>query len=96
MKNICIIGTGRVGLTLALTLASAGFRVSGIEKNKDVVESLKRGTPHFYEKGLDALLKKHLNKNFGFASINLPPGISCAQCPSSIILTNSWGKLISR
>ena len=63
MKHICIVGMGRVGLTLALILASAGFKVYGIDRDKNAVASLNKGKPHFYEKGLDALLKKHLNNN---------------------------------
>ena len=60
MKNIGIIGLGRVGLTLAVTLVSAGFKVLGVEQNREIVKSLKEGKPYFYEKGLEALLRKCL------------------------------------
>lgn len=63
MTRICVIGMGRVGLTLALSLASAGFKVTGVERDGGIVASLNRGQPHFYEKGLEALLKKCLNHN---------------------------------
>lgn len=63
MEKIGIIGMGRVGLTLALTLASAGFKVLGVEREEKIVQSLNKGKPHFYEKGLETLLKKHLENN---------------------------------
>lgn len=59
--NIAIIGIGYVGLTLAISLAKAGFRVLGIEKNKNNVKSLLNGKAHFYEENLDKDLKKILN-----------------------------------
>ena len=63
MKRISIIGMGRVGLTLALTLASSGFKILGVEREEKIVENLSKGKSHFYEKGLDALLKRHLEDN---------------------------------
>ncbi len=62
-NNICIIGLGYIGLTLAVTLAKRGFNVSGIEKDLEKLEQLKKGKPHFYEKGLAELLIKHKEKN---------------------------------
>lgn len=63
-ENICIIGMGYVGLTLALVLLDDGFVVYGIEKNSKVLKSLKQGIPHFFEKGVDLLLKKYFNDRF--------------------------------
>lgn len=63
IKTVAVIGLGYVGLTLALTLCEFGIRVIGVDVNEKVLEMLKNGTPHFYEKGLEALLKKHVNKN---------------------------------
>jgi len=57
IKNIAIMGMGYVGLTLSVILAKKGFKTYGVEINKDVVNKLKRGEPHFQEKGLKALLK---------------------------------------
>ena len=60
-NNIAIIGLGYVGLTLAISLAKVGFRVLGIERNKNNVKSLLNGKAHFYEENLDKDLKKILN-----------------------------------
>jgi UDP-N-acetyl-D-mannosaminuronic acid dehydrogenase len=62
MKHIGVIGMGRVGLTLALTLANSGFKILGIENDDTIVKSLNNGIPHFYENGMEALLKKHLRE----------------------------------
>ncbi|MFA6410505.1 MAG: nucleotide sugar dehydrogenase [Candidatus Buchananbacteria bacterium] len=64
VKEICVVGLGYVGLTLALTYADAGFYVVGIESQKEVFDLLTKGQPHFHEVGIDSLLKYHLNKNF--------------------------------
>jgi|ETN02SMinimDraft_2_1059926.scaffolds.fasta_scaffold02629_5 nucleotide sugar dehydrogenase len=63
IKTVAVIGLGYVGLTLALTLCEFGIRVIGVDLNAEVIEKLKRGEPHFFEKGLTTLLKKHVNKN---------------------------------
>ena len=39
-RNVCIIGLGYVGLTLAVSMAEVGFKVWGVEKLKDVVTQL--------------------------------------------------------
>lgn len=63
-KHIAVIGLGYVGLTLGLTLADLGFKVKAFDVNKMVMDSIRRAKPHFYEQGLDRLLKDHLHKNF--------------------------------
>ena len=66
-KNICVIGLGYVGLTLAITFAKLGFKVTGIKINKKVLKSLKKNKPHFYEPGLKESLTKVLkNKKLEF------------------------------
>ena len=41
-KDICIIGLGFVGLTLAIKMAEKDFNVIGIEKNKEILRYLKK------------------------------------------------------
>ena len=60
--EICVIGLGFVGLTLAVSLAEAGFTVVGIENNKNIFSSLQNGVPHFREPGLRESLKKCLEE----------------------------------
>ena len=62
--NICVVGLGYVGLTLALTLSDLGIKVSGIDTNKETTKKLNQSVATISEKGLEELLKKNINKNF--------------------------------
>lgn len=62
-KKICVMGMGYVGLTLSVILADVGFKVYGIESNEEIVKSLNKGVPHFYETQLEVLLTRHINNN---------------------------------
>jgi nucleotide sugar dehydrogenase len=55
-RQICIVGLGYVGLTLAATMASVGFRAMGIEIRSSVLEMLRCGQSHFHEPGLNDML----------------------------------------
>lgn len=59
-EKICVVGLGYVGLTLAVTMAEAGFKVLGVEKNDVVRNKLRGGKPHFFETGLDRVLERVL------------------------------------
>lgn len=61
-KRVAVYGLGFVGLTLAVTLAENPlFQVEGIDASQSVVETLRAGKPHFYEKGLESLLHRLLD-----------------------------------
>ncbi len=66
-KHIGMVGLGYVGLTLGLTLADLGFRVKGVDADPKVRRAVSSGKPHFFEAGLDALIKDHLGGNFKVA-----------------------------
>ena len=53
---MCIVGLGYVGLTLAVAMADAGFRVHGVETAEPVLAALRTGKAHFVEVGLNAKL----------------------------------------
>jgi nucleotide sugar dehydrogenase len=61
-RNVCVVGLGFVGLTLAVTFADLGFQVYGYDVDEQLLRSLEAGKPHFYEKGLEPLLRYHLEK----------------------------------
>lgn len=65
-KQVCVIGMGYVGLTLALTFSDLGFKVVGIEKREKVIKNLEEGKAHFHESGLNQILKRELGKGFRF------------------------------
>ncbi|MCR5566933.1 MAG: nucleotide sugar dehydrogenase [Clostridiales bacterium] len=60
--RIGIIGLGYVGLTLAVAAASKGVDVYGVETNQHIKDCLKQGHAHFFEPGLDNLIKRVNNK----------------------------------
>lgn len=56
--EVCILGLGYVGLTLATVMADVGFRVHGVEINDRIFDKLSVGQPHFFETGLDAMYRR--------------------------------------
>lgn len=72
--RIGIIGLGYVGLTLAVAAASREIDVYGIEINQHIKGCLKEGNAHFYEPGLDNLIKRNINKTLHVVD-EFPPDI---------------------
>src|SRR3989338_2915606 len=60
----CVLGLGYVGLTLTITLRECGVSVYGVDVNHSVVSGINTAHPHFYEKGLESLLRKHHKQGF--------------------------------
>ncbi|WP_410514012.1 UDP-glucose/GDP-mannose dehydrogenase family protein [Paenibacillus sp. BR2-3] len=58
--NILVIGTGYVGTTTALVFAEMGWNVTGLDTDSLKINQLKQGNLHFYEPGLEELLRKHM------------------------------------
>jgi UDP-N-acetyl-D-mannosaminuronic acid dehydrogenase len=66
--QINVLGLGYVGLTLALTLANVGFKIIGIDKDKEKIAKLQQGIPTLYEPQIEQLLKSVLlSGNISFA-----------------------------
>ena len=57
--NLCIVGTGYVGLVSAACFAEMGNTVRCVDVNPKVVEGLRQGKIHIYEPGLDDLVKRN-------------------------------------
>ena len=58
--EVCIVGVGFVGLTLAMALTKKGIRVRGVEKNVKVVQELNEGVTEVLEPGLDETLSESI------------------------------------
>ena len=68
MQRITILGLGYIGLPTAITLADAGFLVSGFDTNQEVVNILNTGRIHIVEPGLaDALSRSKNNGRLTFS-----------------------------
>ncbi len=61
-KNICVIGTGYVGLVSGTCLANIGHRVICVDNNQQKIEKLNKGISPIYEPGLDVLIARNMKK----------------------------------
>jgi len=59
-KNICVIGTGYVGLIAAVGLADFGNNVIGVDKDKEKIRLLKSAKSPIYEPGVEEYLERNL------------------------------------
>jgi len=66
--KINIIGLGYIGLPTSLTMANAGFEVTGIDYNKKLIETLNRGEVTFKEEGLQELFNEATKKKIKFTT----------------------------
>jgi UDPglucose 6-dehydrogenase len=60
--NICIVGTGYVGLTCAAVFADLGHHVICIDKNKEKIHQLNKGIMPIYEPGLEDVIIKNQSR----------------------------------
>ena len=57
--NICMVGTGYVGLVTGACLADFGMNVVCVDKDETKIDALKRGHIPIYEPGLEAIVAKN-------------------------------------
>lgn len=55
--KVCVIGLGHVGLPTAALMASAGFRVVGVDINPSLIDALNAGEPAVKEEDLSDLIR---------------------------------------
>jgi UDPglucose 6-dehydrogenase len=60
--NICIVGTGYVGLVSAACLAEMGNHIVCVDSNADLVAGLKEGRVPIYEPGLEPLVRRNVSE----------------------------------
>ncbi|WP_432736232.1 UDP-glucose dehydrogenase family protein [Maridesulfovibrio sp. FT414] len=77
--NICIVGTGYVGLVSAACFAEMGNHVWCVDVNPDVVETLKQGTIHIFEPGLEDLVRRNYEDERLFFTTDLKKGMEKAK-----------------
>jgi len=65
--KVCVVGLGYIGLPTTLMLASHGVDVTGVDKNKSIVSSLRKGIVTFEEKGLDTLFQTAVHNQVLFS-----------------------------
>ncbi len=70
--NICVVGSGYVGLVTGACLADFGMTVVGVDNNAQKIADLKRGVIPIYEPDLAALIAR--NEDAGRLSFSIEPG----------------------
>ena len=60
--NLCMIGTGYVGLVSGTCFADIGHTVYCVDNNENIIKKLNLGKSTIYEPGLNELIKKILNQ----------------------------------
>ncbi|MDX2141554.1 MAG: UDP-glucose/GDP-mannose dehydrogenase family protein [Chloroflexota bacterium] len=60
MKNICVIGTGYVGLVTGTGFADLGNRVVGVDINPERIDSLNKGIMPIFEPGLEEMVERNM------------------------------------
>ena len=58
--QVCVIGTGYVGLVTGVCLANAGHQVICVDNNEEKVKLMKSGQSPIYEPGLSELMKESM------------------------------------
>ena len=61
--NICIIGTGYVGLVTGTCLADFGLQVTCVDQDEQKIDMLNSGKVPIYEPNLETLIKKNVSAN---------------------------------
>ena len=77
--NICVVGSGYVGLVTGACLADFGMNVVGVDKDRAKVEALTRGEVPIYEPGLETLVEKNMKEGRLRFSTDLGPAIEEAR-----------------
>ncbi|MBN2373943.1 UDP-glucose/GDP-mannose dehydrogenase family protein [bacterium] len=88
--NVCVIGTGYVGLVVGLCLAETGNDVICVDIDESKIERLKNGEVIIYEPGIEPMMKRSMAEGrlqfttdiaegvrkslFNFIAVGTPPG----------------------
>ncbi|MFO7595525.1 MAG: UDP-glucose/GDP-mannose dehydrogenase family protein [Desulfocurvibacter africanus] len=76
--NLCIVGTGYVGLVSAACFAEMGNTVCCVDVNPKVVDMLRQGKVHIYEPGLEQLVQRNTSEGRLTFTTDLAEGLENA------------------
>lgn len=77
--NICIIGTGYVGLVTGTCFAEIGNNVICVDNDEEKIEGLKKAKMPIYEPGLEDMVKRNVAKERLCFSISIKEGVKKSQ-----------------
>ncbi|GAM12012.1 UDP-glucose dehydrogenase family protein [Mesobacillus selenatarsenatis] len=76
--NVCVVGTGYVGLVSGVCFSDIGNKVTCIDLDQEKIDKLKQGIIPIYEPGLSDLVLKNINENRLSFSTDLTEGLKDA------------------
>lgn len=77
--QVCIIGTGYVGLVSGVTFAETGNNVICIDVDKEKIKKLKKGIPTIFEPGLESYLQRNVREGRIHFTTDLAEGVLKSQ-----------------
>lgn len=77
--NICVIGTGYVGLVTGTCLAETGNQVICVDINEDKVRQMQAGNIPIYEPHLDVLFERNIKQGRLRFTTRLEEGVNQSQ-----------------
>lgn len=77
--NVCIVGTGYVGLVTASCLSEMGNHVRCVDVSEKVVETLRAGRVHIFEPGLEELVRRNYAEGRLTFTTSLAEGLAGAE-----------------
>ena len=77
--NICVIGTGYVGLVTGVVFADLGNEVVCVDKVAEKIESLKKGIMPIYEPGLEEMVARNVGEDRLHFSTDLDSSVRAAE-----------------
>ncbi len=79
--NIAVIGAGYVGLVTAACFANLGHRVINVDSDRRKLAVLKKGKPHFYEPGLEEMIRTNVREG----RLSFSPDVTKASAASDAV-----------
>ncbi|MDR4496930.1 MAG: UDP-glucose/GDP-mannose dehydrogenase family protein [Candidatus Scalindua sp.] len=76
--NICVIGSGYVGLVTGACFAEFGLTVTCVDKDEDKIKCLKAGKTPIYEPGLEELIQRNTKQGRLLFSTSVEEGVKSA------------------
>ncbi|HDQ40660.1 MAG TPA: UDP-glucose/GDP-mannose dehydrogenase family protein [Desulfonatronum sp.] len=76
--NICIVGTGYVGLVTAACFAEMGNNVACVDVNAGIVQDLSQGKIHIFEPGLEEVVQRNYEQGRLRFTTDLEQGLDSA------------------